>query len=289
MVNMLCIKSKHTQTLKTVFEVLKDILPETTIEFNKKHGIKIASIDPTKTILVYLKLDVKPFDEFICKETKFTIGLNIDVFYKLIKSVKKDDTLTISMDEKNIDRLNIIIETHKGKTKNKQIDLMDLDDEKIDPPPENLEVRITMTSSEFTATCKEIGELGDKINIKCSKQNIIFSAKGHGSKSNIVLNNQDDLVQIKFNKSHSKQYVVEGTFETKHLLMFAKCEGLSDTVEIFMKNNFALVIKYSIDPFGSILFWTTPIKSDSGNSLVYGSDDDDSESELYGDETIRMK
>jgi proliferating cell nuclear antigen PCNA len=283
MVNTLYIKSKHTQILKTVFEVLKDILPETTIEFNKKNGIKIASIDPTQTILVYLKLDAKEFDEFMCKESKFTIGLNMDLFYKLIKSVKKDDTFSISIDEQKSDRLNIIMETNQGKTKNKQIDLMDLDVEKIDPPPENLEVRIIMKSSEFTTTCKEIGELGDKINIKCNKQHIIFSAKGNGAKSNIILNHQDDLVQIKFNKPHSKQYFVEGTFETKHLLMFSKCDGLSDTVEIYMKNNFALVIKYSIAPLGSILFWTTPIRPDDLDN------DEISDSELYCDNMIKMK
>ena len=41
--------------------------------------------------------------------------------------------------------------------------------------------------------------------------------------------------------------------------MFMKCSGLSDTVELHMRNDFPLVLKYAIPTLGDITFYLVPV------------------------------
>ena len=132
--------TEHTAPFKILFEVLKDMLTETNIEFragakkakkgdksedddeyqeddeqNEDHGtetegkkkkeekncMKITAIDPTKTVLINLKLDGDSFNTFMCKKTKLLLGVNLGCFYKLIKSMGKNDILSLSMDHES--------------------------------------------------------------------------------------------------------------------------------------------------------------------------------------------
>ena len=104
---ILNLETTHTVPFKVLFEVLKDMLTETNIIFrsNKKNDddsetnpadkekgdesdcMKINAIDPTKTVLINLKLDGINFNKFVCKKSKLLIGINLACFYKLIKSI----------------------------------------------------------------------------------------------------------------------------------------------------------------------------------------------------------
>lgn len=71
----------------------------------------------------------------------------------------------------------------------------------------------------------------------------------------------------------------------KHLVWFAKCANLCTDIEIFMKNDYALVIKYSIASFGRLLLCLTPIKARTDEN----SDETEDDSELYDTDTVKMK
>jgi proliferating cell nuclear antigen len=87
------VKTVQTNAFKTLCEALKEILTDTNLIFTDD-GLKIIAMDPSQTILVHLKLDHTSFEEYFCRE-KTVVGVSMLNFFKLIKTMTNNDTLTL--------------------------------------------------------------------------------------------------------------------------------------------------------------------------------------------------
>ena len=86
------IKTLKSVVIKNLFESIK-FLKEANLVFSSD-GIKISTLDDTKAICLYLKLDSKKFESYYCKSAR-RLGINLVLFYKLIKSVTIHDTICL--------------------------------------------------------------------------------------------------------------------------------------------------------------------------------------------------
>lgn len=322
--------TEHTGPWKILFEVLKDMLTETNIEIiatpqskknnddqeddeddnqdieddedddtktetkNKKKDkdcLKINAVDPTKTVLINLKLDGVNFNKFVCKQSKLLIGINLGCFYKLIKSMGKNDILSLSLDHDNKNYLNIKIDSPEEKKDSEfNMKLLDLNESKMSIPEITFDAVITMDSQEFNKLCREMNNIADYVEIKCLTDKIIFTCKGEYAdrKTTYRTSSNDDeneniLVSISHASTQTKgstaPQIVQGIFELKNLVLFSKCASLCNDIEIYMKNNFPLVIKYTVATLGRILLCLTPIKEETTKNANYSE-----EEEFYSDD-----
>jgi len=316
------VQTEHTAPFKVLFEVLKDMLTETNIEFissqpikktsevegefetedetdnkkgkkKEKDCMKINAVDPTKTVLINLKLD--NFSSFVCKKSKVLLGVNLGCFYKLIKSMGKNDILTLGVDHDNKNYLNIKIESpNEQKESEFDMKLLDLDETKMSIPEITFDTVITMDSQEFNKLCREMNNIADYVEIKCLTDKIIFTCRGDIASRTTTYRastknedgsdeNETNLVNISFANTKGKNsnipQIVQGIFELKNLVLFSKCAALCNDIEIYMKNNFPLVIKYTVATLGRILLCLTPIKEDATKNANYSD-----EEEFYSDE-----
>ncbi len=306
------IVTEHAGPFKVLFEVLKDMLTETNIEFrsypkdadgnenpNEKDCMKIVAFDPTKTILINLKLDGNSFTTFTCKKNKFLIGINLSYFYRLIKSMGKNDILTLAVDHDSKNYLQIKIDSPDEKKDTKvKLKLMDLDETKMAIPPVEFGAVITMDSQEFNKLCREMNSISEYVEIKCIPDKIIFTCKGdvaekkttytHDKKENSLVrichgyNNNDGT------KSEETPEIIQGVFELKSLVLFSKCASLCEYIEIYMKNDFALVIKYTVATLGRILLCLSPIKESNIDSNKSDDDEFYSDPELYDEDIDKL-
>lgn len=320
------VETEHTAPFKVLFEVLKDMLTETNIEFrsspkknknefeddpeeeldedaedteeknnkNKKQEekdcMKITAIDPTKTVLINLKLDGANFSKFTCKKNKLLLGVNLACFYKLIKRMGKNDILTLSVDHDNKNFLKILIDSpEEKKSTDFDLKLLDLDETKISIPEIAFDAVITMDSQEFNKLCREMYNIADYVEIRCLKDKIIFTCKGDFANGKTTYRTSSDkeedenesiLVSINHasTKSDAAPLIVQGIFELKNLVLFSKCASLCNDIEIYMKNDFPLVIKYTVATLGRILLCLTPIKEETTKNANYSD-----EEEYYSD------
>lgn len=268
------VTTPHTATFKTLFEVLKESLVETNIEFKneveeseiKKNGIKIKAIDPTKTVLIHLRLLKEAFSTFECSKEKYTIGLNLGYFHKLIKSMDKDDKLTLYVENEDRDYLGIKIDNiEKNRTDLYKLKLLELKNEEIELPEIEFDVRIKINGTEFHKMCREMIYISDYVEIKCSKEKIIFTCKGDCAERTTTYrqNNEDcSNIDISYSEDVEKNTIIQGVFELKNLVLFGKCSSLCDQIQIYMKNNYPLVIKYTIAKLGQIILCLGPVSSD---------------------------
>ena len=107
-------KTVQANALRTLIEVLKDVLNDINIVFDKS-GIKIMSMDGSHVALIHMKLEAEKFEEFICPE-KMNIGICVSSLYKLMKTVSNSDTIAMYIAEHNSNELAIKIENADKNT-----------------------------------------------------------------------------------------------------------------------------------------------------------------------------
>ena len=308
---ILLVQTEHVIPFKTLIEVLKEVLTDVVIEFrnetfkkqvtnnedittendndteNKNQGgIRIMTVDSTKSILINLKLDASQFTIFECKQSKLELGVNLSMLNRLIRSMDKDDTLTLYVEDDNRQYLGLQIDNNEKKYKtNYRLKLMDLDNHILTVPATEFDAVITMSSSEFHKLCREMSHIAEYIEIKCTSKSLCFTCKGDCAERSTTYYVDDNGVCIRHsetvNNKNTKQQIIQGIYELKNLVLFTKCSNLCNDIQIFMKNNYPLVIRYTIATLGRVLLCLTPISDPyernnySDNEEVYSDDNEE--------------
>ncbi len=241
------IRTIKAMPIRTLIDALKDILTEANIEVDQS-GMKIMAMDGTHTILVHMRLHAPSFDEFVCTR-KCILGVNMMNFNKMVKQIKNEESLMLFMEKSNTSRLGIrIMNGEKQMVTTKYLNLMELDIKPIEIPPVHFPSIITMPSLDFQNIIKDLSQLGDKVEIKSAENELIFRLEGgeFGSQETLCVmpKVQTDIVQ--------------GYFLLKPLLLFTKCTGMSSDILIYLKNNYPIVIEYSVNGLGEIKLALAP-------------------------------
>jgi len=248
------LKTVQTGAFKTMTEALKEILTDANIEFTD-NSMKIITMDPTQTILVHLKLEKENFEYYHCKH-KIFIGINMLNFFRLIKTLTNNDTLTLFIEEDNTNLLGIRIENgEKNSLTNYYLNLIEVDETTYQIPPAQFESIITMPSSEFNKICRDMMNISEIIEIKSVGSQLIFSCKGEFAQQETIIGETSN--GLNFVKTNSDN-IIQGYYNLKHLVLFTKCTNLCNSIEMYMKNNFPIVIKFTVGSLGNLKLCLAP-------------------------------
>ena len=255
MTNVIEVKTVQSAAFRVLIEALKEILTDANFEFDET-GIKIIAMDSSHTVLVHLKLKNENFEHFVCKK-KRVLGINMINMFKLIKTMGNNDALTLFLEEDNESVLCIKIEnSEKNSVTNYKLNLMDLHEDNIQIPPATFDSVITMPSVDFQKICRDMHNLADNIEIKSLDNQLIFNCKGHFASQETCIGEAN--TGLAFLKNHNPDEIVQGVFALKHLVLFSKCTNLCNTIELFLKNDYPLIIKYSVASLGEIKLCLAP-------------------------------
>lgn len=251
--NCVEVKTVQASSFKTLVEALKELLTDTCIEFDET-GLKIQAMDASHIVLVHLKLDAENFEFYHCAR-KVNIGVNMLNFHKLIKTINSSDTLTLFLDD-SLNYLGIRIEnTDKNTRTTYQLNLLELDKENLYINPVDFNLMITMPSTDFQKICRDMKNLADFVEIRNVNNQLVFSCQGDFcQQETIITDNQSGVHNI----SSKTDEIVQGIFNLKYLVLFTKCTGLSNTVELYMKNDYPLVVNYNVASLGAVKMILAP-------------------------------
>lgn len=254
---------------------------------SEKGGIKIITLDQFKKLLIYVKLDAEQFSFFKSKKRSFNMGVSLVNLYKLIKSLEKDDILSLYVPEDDKQHLVLEVDNEQKDYNTKyRLKLMDIDKINYDIPKITFEAVITMDATEFHKICREMSGIAEYLEIKCTPNNIIFTCKGDFAERSTRYNTGDNGVKIKFPKTSGKKetgpQIIQGIYELSYLVMFNKCGSMCNDIQIFMRNDYPICIKYAVATLGNILICLSPHQAEQAGSNF--SDDD----ELYSDDEEKV-
>lgn len=254
MTYVLEVKTVQSAAFKTLVEAAKELLTDTCIEFDDT-GMKIVAMDTSHIVLVHLKLDASKFEYYYCK-SKVVIGVNMINFHKLIKTLNSNDTLTMFLDESNFNQLGIKCENVEKNTKTTfKLNLLDLDNPKISVDPAEFNSVITLPSSDFQKICRDCYNIAEQVEIKNINNQLIFSCKGDFCSQETILCDHDGVNTIAYKNNGE---IVQGMFSLKYLVLFTKCTNLCNTVELYLKNDYPILVRFQVASLGELKLCLSP-------------------------------
>jgi proliferating cell nuclear antigen len=227
-------------------------------------GMVLKEVNKTGKILVYMRLDADKFDvyKYNYHKNKLTLGIDIGNLLKCLKCMSHFDTMSWLVDDEDINKLIIVLESAERKEKKTfKLNLMDIEEETYDITPIQFPYSITLPSQDLHKYCKDMAASTDKIEIKATSNKLYFSGKGGIGNIEFEVGETNGGLQIVSTTSNTNE-IVQGLFELKFLLIFTKCTNLCNQVTLFLKNDYPIIVTYQIAALGEIKLVLSPSKAD---------------------------
>ena len=242
------INTSDAYTIKILIELLHNILKIGCFEIHPS-GIKMRMMDSQRRMLIDIWLNHEKFDlfEMVTPEPIF-MGINLNHLYRMLKSIKKKDSLSIYMEMRHPDKLFLevspkdqnrvsISSVYVHSAQNVEIAL-----------PADYGSPISVSSSEFQCAIKDLVNINDTVavSIRAKSLSIKSSTKNIFSRE-VRFGSQDDESAVTY----------EGTFDMEQFSRILKIAGLSQTVLVLGSSN-AIAFRSAV---GSLGFMSVCIKS----------------------------
>jgi len=254
------VSTVQSSAFRTMVEALKDILNDVNIVFDS-NGMKILAMDSTHVALVHMKLHANKFERFYCPKPK-VCGITVMRLFKLLKTMTPNDTLTFYIEKREPNVLKIQIITNEKNLKHTfELKLMDLCDEhEINVQHEDFASVIRIPSADFQKLCRDMSQLSSNIEIKSCANQLIFSVDNEWVSQETVISETDSRLGkgLSYIQNLSPDVVIQGVFSLKFLCLFSKCTNLCTNIEIYLKNDHAMIIRYYVGNLGEIKFCLAP-------------------------------
>jgi proliferating cell nuclear antigen len=263
--NLFEIKTVQSGAFRTLIEALKEILTEANLEFDST-GIKVMDVDETHTVLVYLRLDSERFENYYCP-AKHVLGVNMIYFFKLIKTMGNNDNLTLYLPASNPNKLGIRMEnSEKSTVTNYFLKLFDTDVEDIKIPNLNFTNVVQLPSTDLQKICRDMNALGEKLDVEItsSGSDLIFKCIGDFAEQETIISEFNNTNMKVHRSAGATAEIVQGIFQLKHLVLFTKCTSLCPSIELYLKNDFPMILRYTVANLGEVKLVLSPMKNKNG-------------------------
>lgn len=250
---LMLLKTSRSIQFKSLFECLKELLEEVTIEFIEGKGVRLVALDPAHIAMVHLVIDTVEY--FYAKGT-VSAGLHMAFFYKMIRSLSSGDCMEWRIYEDSPNDFEIEISNSERKTETTyKLKLLNLDEVDINVPSIEFDRVISIPSSDLSKHVKEMGTISNTICVRATKSTLEFESHGDMASSHIVVK----PTASGLNWKHSEDVEdIEGKYYVKYIEKFCKC-SVEATVLLYLKNGLPLVLLYDLT-IGKLRFCIAPIK-----------------------------
>jgi len=241
---------------RTMTESLKEVLVDAMFKFTPD-GISLVSLDNTRSVIVQLLLFAKSIERYAC-DGEYYIGINLNIFYKVIKTITTADSILLTYKETNPFVLEICVNSIEKRSSNHfNMQLL-----KINPAEEmtfevdNFDTILQMQSAYFQKTCKDLLNTGGiHVEIMTKNDCIIFKSNDNLLQSELALYETTEGMRFKKRTiTGDNRHCMYGSFTLKHLLTFTKCTTLCPIVTLYLMKSYPLVLQYSVANLGIIRY-----------------------------------
>ena len=226
--------------IKILFELLKQCTKSASFNITSE-SIYLCSMGMNRKLLIVLELFRINFSEYYCKEP-INIGLNLSHIYKMIKSIKKKDSIIFYIKDDRF--LTIKILPHENtRVIESNVNIHDIESIGYEIPDGYDKHPIIVPSSDYHKMCKDLNDIGKFIQITSGSNWIKFLCD--------AVSVYDRSVQFG-NRTDKDRVVYDQKFQSTELLRLVKISGLCRNIQIYPVNDLPLKIVSKVGELGSI-------------------------------------
>lgn len=260
-------------SLKVLAELLQNNIKTACFEV-KQSGITLRMMDhPNNRILIDINMEADNFSVFKFKSDEpLTLGINLSHFHKMLKTVKKRDSLQLFIDDESPTDLGIkIIPKENNRVTTSCIKIQNLQNIDVDLP-EGYGKPVIVPSGEFQKMCKGLTHISNVTRITSKGFLIRFSSDADG-----VMKRYTEFGETEESDSETEDSGDEDSeycedFDTEQLTKITKLAGLSSTMQIYPKKGIPLLFRTQIGTLGRISVY---VKSKSQQEMESHAVEDD--------------
>ncbi len=246
-------KTNEGHIIKGLAELLQNNIKAGAIEI-RPDGLLSKVTDTNKKILIILQLNSEAFSVFRMKDEMhpFTIGLNNAHFYRMLKTSKKKDSISLFIESDRQGELGIeVIPKEKTRVtvsyiKIQRIQAIDME------VPEGYDRPVIINSGEFQKMIKDMSNIGNVIDIFTEKRQISFRTVADSVFSRSVTFGDED--------PEDNTETVSQIFDLDIFSRISKISSLSSQLRIYQHKDLPLLIRSHVGTLGEISIY---IKSKS--------------------------
>ena len=101
------------------------------------------------------------------------------------------------------------------------------------------------------------GNIAETVEIKNIGTQLILSCKGDFCSQETILADNENGSVI----SSKKNEIVQGIFSLKYLVLFTKCTNLCTAVELYLKNDYPIIVQYPVSSLGFVKMCLAPLNN----------------------------
>jgi proliferating cell nuclear antigen len=199
-------------------------------------------MDSHRQILVDVELKAEQFNLFEIKKST-QIGINLIQFYKMLKSIKKKDSLVLFIEESDPTRLQFNVHPQDNTRKtHSTIQIQNIQNIVVDVP-HDYPHPVIISSSEYQCTLKDMNNISSTLRVELQKHSFHISAYSENVVSRCVHFGE-------LNDDSEKVY--DENFEIDQFNRILKIAGLSKTLHVHGTSKLPLHIKSNVGQIGVI-------------------------------------
>jgi proliferating cell nuclear antigen len=235
--------------IRSLFDALKDTIHDVNLRFDPT-GMRIVTMDNAKCALVHLKLHADAFEEYVCVGTH-DIGINVANTFKLIRAAGGHDSISFTYDQTSPHELGISIQNFaRNSSTNFALKLIDLDADDIEMQDVDFDSIITMPSVYFQRICRDMSDISDTMRIQNENGVITLGCEGDFASQKTIIGETESGMSI----TTTSEAKYDGEYSLKYLTAFCKSSNLCPSVEIYLRENYPLVLRYGVASLGSLKY-----------------------------------
>jgi len=258
-------KTTEGYIIKILAELLQNNIKNGCFIVNES-GILFRMTDSNRRVLIDMSLDANNFSQFKFKGKSLSIGLNLSHFYKMLKNIKKKDSLALFIEFDKEDDLGIrVIPKEKNRVTTSFVKIQNLQSLDIDIPSEYGKP-VNIPSNEYIKMIKDLNNMGgNSITISSCVGFLKFNC------------NSNDIYsrEIIFGEIEEKMDITcVQDFDTEQLCRISKISGLSTLIQVYQTEGFPLFFNSNIGNLGKISIYIKDKKQIHEEDLGTNEDDE---------------
>jgi proliferating cell nuclear antigen len=276
MTNIFLASTDEAYKIKVLIEMLCNTIKLACFEISSR-GIFLKTTDNEDKLLIDISLHRASFKKFICRKTMY-IGLNVIHLHKMIKSIKKKESITMYISEDRPSDLAIsIIQSDCNHKNTSYVKIQSVQNVDINIPS-GYKYPIIIPSSNFQKLVKSINNAYDKVEITsiygwirflCDAGEVYSREIEFGEFDITPEMEKDNGVTLESILSIDKQIRKTGvvpedwyhcSFYTYQLFQLIKMTGLSTNIKFYITPGFPLMISINVGSLGTLTVYIKSIE-----------------------------
>ncbi len=252
--NIFKCKTNDAYVIKTLIELLHHAIKIACFQITPK-GIFLRMMNSNQNLLIDCQLQSENFQLYYfsthIENQAINVGINLSHFYRMLKSIKKRDSLVLFIQKNNPHEIGIeIIPKDLSRKTISMIKIQNIENLQIELPL-RYENSLLVSSSEFCKMCKDLIPISSTIRVRAKKYYIGFYSDIHAIFSREVLlgNHQEKLSTT---EDDEDKYLYDEIFETEHVSRILKIAGLATNINLIYRQESPFHISSRIGNVGEI-------------------------------------